>query len=136
MIPLTHMNLRSILFLGIIIVSASIMAYSRVPTLEDELFWYQSKGYSIYSYKYDDFLDEIPPDRTLSENKVSRLSLRQYVPLHDGIVYLSSDREILYCYEVPESGAWAYVYYTEMDKWTTYWHIEIDSFRDKINILE
>lgn len=129
------MKLRSVLFLGIIIVGASLIAYSGVPTLEDELYWYQSEGFSIYSFKYSDFIDELPPNRTLSENKASRLSLRYYVPINNGIVYYCSDLEILYCFDVPESSDWVYVYFTEIDKWSTYWHIEIDPFRDKYRIL-
>jgi hypothetical protein len=129
------MKLRTVLFLGIIIVSASLIAYSRVPTLENELYWYQSKGYSIYSFKYSDFLDELPTNRTLSENKVSRLSLRQYVPMHDGIVYYCSDLEILFCFEVPESGRWVYVYFNEIESWNSYWHIETDPIRDKYGII-
>lgn len=123
------MKLKKILFLGIVIVSALLIFYSRVPTLEKELFWYQSKGFSIYSQKYRDLVDEVSLNRTLSENKVSRISLRYYVPLNNGIVYYDNELELLYCVDMPESSVWVYMYITEIEKWSIYWHKSSDPQR-------
>ena len=127
------MKRKKILFLGIIIACTLLLARARaMPTLEKEFYWYSSEGFNIYSMKYKDFLDELPLDRTLSENEVSRTNLRGWVPHHDGIVYYCNELEILYSVDFPESGAWVYVYFTEIEKWSTYWHMSgrMDPRRD------
>jgi hypothetical protein len=131
------MKLKIILLLGIL-VSALVIAYSRIPTLEEELYWYSSEGFSIYRQNYKDYVNEIQVNRTLSERRVSRLSLRQYVPYNHGIVYYDSERELLFCADEPESSAWVYMYYTDIKEWSRYWHAPgtIDEIRDRYFIAQ
>ena len=124
------MKFKIIIFLSIIIGGALLQASSGVQTLEEELYWYQSHGFNIYSLKYIDLLDELPLNRTVSENVVSRINLRGWVRKHDGILYYDKELQVLYSVEIPDLGAWVYVYFNDIETWSTYWHTS-----ERISIL-
>jgi len=126
---------KTILFFGVL-AGVLFIFFLRTPTLEKELYWYQSEGFSIYRLEYRDFVNDLPPNRTLSENKISRGSLRGYVLLNNGIVYYDSELELLYCAEVAESGVWVYIYFTEIENWGKYWHDSTDSTRSSYFITD